>query len=131
MNKYLMKGYGVLGVAGFCLFLAMPASAADTDGDGVDDSLDNCILVANADQRDTNGDGFGNACDADINNDCGVNFGDLAALKAAFIPNPYSPDADFNGDGLVNFGDLARMKQTFFNSTMPGPGPGIPGNACD
>ncbi|MFK8016193.1 MAG: S8 family serine peptidase, partial [Gammaproteobacteria bacterium] len=34
--------------------------AVDTDGDGVADSADNCTLIANADQRDTNGDGFGN-----------------------------------------------------------------------
>ena len=29
--------------------------------------------MANPDQRDTNGDGFGNACDADLNNDNIVN----------------------------------------------------------
>ena len=30
-----------------------------------------CTLIANADQRDTNGDGYGNLCDADLNNDTG------------------------------------------------------------
>ncbi|MGB5471915.1 MAG: hypothetical protein WBQ78_00375, partial [Gammaproteobacteria bacterium] len=43
-------------------------SGIDTDSDTVDDAIDNCTLVANADQRDTNGDGFGNVCDADFNN---------------------------------------------------------------
>ena len=33
---------------------ALASIAPDTDGDGVPDPLDNCTLVANADQRDTN-----------------------------------------------------------------------------
>ncbi len=103
----------------------------DIDGDGVDNAADNCVEVANTDQRDTDGDGIGNDCDADLDNNCSVNFGDLAALKAAFFPAPYEPDADFDGDGFVNFGDLAFMKSTFFNGQSPGPGPtGLP-NACN
>ncbi len=105
--------------------------APDTDGDGVDDDTDNCPETINADQRDTNGDGIGNACDADITDDCSVNFADLAALKAAFFPRPYVANADFDGDSLVNFGDLAFMKSTFFNGDNPGPGPGAPGNDCE
>ncbi len=104
--------------------------AADLDGDGARDNEDNCTEVHNADQRDTNGDNIGNACDADLDDSCAVNFGDLAMLKAAFFPRPYDPDADFDGDGYVNFGDLAFMKSTFFNGANPGPGPsGLP-NAC-
>ncbi len=103
----------------------------DADSDGIADDADNCTNVANADQRDTDGDGIGNACDADITGDCAVNFADLAALKIAFFPGPYDANADFNGDGAVNFGDLALMKATFFNSASPGPGPAAPGNACE
>lgn len=36
---------------------------ADTDGDGVPDSSDNCPNKANTLQEDTDGDGVGNACD--------------------------------------------------------------------
>lgn len=35
----------------------------DTDGDGVDDSIDNCPLTPNPLQEDTNGNGVGDACE--------------------------------------------------------------------
>lgn len=41
----------------------------DTDGDGILDNIDNCPAVANADQADTDGDGIGNVCDNDMDND--------------------------------------------------------------
>ena len=69
------------------------------------------------DQYDSNGDGYGNRCDADLNNDGAVNFADLAILKANFF-TAY-PDADFNYDHAVNFADLAILKSMFFE----GPGP--------
>jgi hypothetical protein len=38
--------------------------AADTDGDGIADTNDNCPKVSNADQKDSNANGIGDACDA-------------------------------------------------------------------
>ncbi|MEM6638558.1 MAG: dockerin type I domain-containing protein [Pseudomonadota bacterium] len=97
----------------------------DADGDGVADQFDNCLNVSNNSQLDGDGDGLGNACDADINNDCTVNFIDLGLFRQVF----FSSDgvADFNGDGTVNFLDLGILRQRFF--TPPGPS-GVP-NACD
>ncbi len=96
---------------------AFAGNLGDSDGDGITDPLDNCIETPNPDQRDTNDDGFGNICDADLTNDGQTNFGDLAALKADWMGT--NPDADLNGDGLTNFGDLIRMKQLF--QQAPGP----------
>ena len=38
-------------------------SPGDADGDGVPDASDNCLNTANPDQKDTNNDGQGDACD--------------------------------------------------------------------
>jgi formylglycine-generating enzyme len=100
-------------------------SVPDQDGDGVADATDNCLDAGNADQRDTDADGIGNACDPDLNQDCSVNFGDLGLLKSVFFGA--DPDADFNGDGVVNFLDLGIMQARFFGP--PGPS-GVP-NVCN
>ena len=97
--------------------VSLPPS--DTDNDGVPDNSDNCILVPNSSQNDSNGDGYGNICDGDLDNLGGVvNFGDLALFKGLF--GTANPDADFDGTGgVVNFGDLAIFKGLF--GSPPGP----------
>ncbi|MFK7888305.1 MAG: proprotein convertase P-domain-containing protein [Gammaproteobacteria bacterium] len=103
---------------GWCV---LPTSgAADSDGDGVDDAADNCTNVANPDQIDADGDGYGNFCDADINNDCVVNAVDLGLLRTFFFGSDAT--ADFNSDGNVNAVDLGIMRTLFFQP--PGPGAG-------
>ncbi len=58
----------------------------NSDSDGAGDACDNCTLVDNTGQQDTDGDGHGNICDGDFNNSCGaVDFIDLAAFKTAFF----------------------------------------------
>lgn len=88
-----------------------PSMFVDSDGDDSVDGADNCPGFSNGDQRDTNGDGHGNACDADLNNDGIVNAFDLAGFKGVF--GTANADADFNGDGIVNARDLARFKALF------------------
>ena len=38
----------------------------DTDGDGVIDEIDNCVISRNSEQCDTDLDGYGNGCDGDF-----------------------------------------------------------------
>lgn len=95
----------------------------DTDGDGVSDSVDNCTLIANAGQIDTDGDGYGNACDADFNNDCVVNFLDISSFAGEFLGA--NALFDINTDGAVNFLDFVVVSQAFLQ--QPGPGLGL----CD
>ena len=98
----------------------------DTDNDGVTDSLDNCINVPNGplildaggnSQLDTNADGYGNLCDADLNNDGVVNGLDVGFFVAAF--GTTDADADFNGSGFVNGVDT----DVFVNGWGKAPGP--------
>lgn len=97
----------------------------DADGDGVMDDVDNCQFVFNPGQRDTNGDGFGNRCDADLDDDCTVGFSDLALMKSAFFGTAPTPDLD--GDGVVSFSDMAILKTSFFSP----PGPSCARNICE
>lgn len=92
--------------------------AQDVDLDGVPDLTDNCLVTPNPTQLDTDADLFGNACDADFNNDGFVNFLDLSALAAAFMT--VNPTFDLNGDGVVNFLDISLFAPLF--NTAPGPG---------
>ena len=108
------------------IFTSNAFAATDTDGDGVIDSSDNCILNPNGPlipdaggniQLDTNSDGYGNFCDPDFDNDLIVASADLAYFKSTFFTT--DPDADLNGDGIVNASDLAILKPFFFQP--PGP----------
>jgi len=101
----------------FNVTISAPVLLTDTDEDGIQDSEDNCTLQKNPLQQDTDKDGFGNICDADLNNDGSVNFLDLGLFKAVFATS--DPDADFNSDGSVNFLDLGLFKKMF--TKPPGP----------
>ncbi|MBI5787672.1 MAG: right-handed parallel beta-helix repeat-containing protein [Candidatus Schekmanbacteria bacterium] len=95
----------------------------DMDGDGIFDMCDNCINVKNPDQCDTNSDGYGNACDGDLNNDGRANSVDLGLFKKSLLlpkTDPVYRDADFNCDGKVNAIDLGLFKKLLQNK-LPGP----------
>lgn len=91
----------------------------DVDSDDKKDGADNCLLRPNADQRDTDGDGYGNACDPDLDNNFVVDDNDANLMKGQFLKKNPNPTADLDGDGKVNFKDLALLKA--FMGRAPGP----------
>nr|MDJ0785134.1 S8 family serine peptidase [Desulfosarcinaceae bacterium] len=116
------SGHGMLDIVVAFEELFQTQGGPDSDGDGVPDTNDNCIEVANPDQLDTNGDGYGNRCDTDLNNDGMTDFDDFDIFRSVFGSS--DPDADFNGDGLVNTRDFLIFR-AFFNKP-PGPSGLVP-----
>ncbi|MES9994418.1 MAG: RHS repeat-associated core domain-containing protein [Candidatus Thiodiazotropha sp.] len=107
------------------------ASVGDRDNDGVADTEDNCSVLENPSQVDSDGDGYGNRCDTDLNNDGVVDNADLALYLQAHNtklvggwPNgrQYDPLMDFNDDQAVNGLDLWIFKTWYFSSEGAGPG---------
>jgi hypothetical protein len=97
-------------------------ASSDSDRDGIGDAEDNCISISNIDQRDTDGDDYGNICDPDFDNNLVINASDLAYFKTMFFTS--DENADLNGDGVVNAADLAILKTMFFKP--PGPSGLVP-----
>ena len=82
--------------------LHAPAQS-DADGDGVEDSVDNCPNIANADQADADGDGTGDACDAQDDTDTD---GDGVRDEIDNCPADANADqADDDNDGIGNVCD--------------------------
>jgi hypothetical protein len=99
----------------------------DSDGDGVPDVADNCKLAANGpndtaaagpSQNDTDGDGYGNMCDPDFNDNGIVDPTDFSLLKSRFGQTGF-PDQDLNGNGIVDPTDFSILKGMF--GLPPGP----------
>ncbi|MEM9385462.1 MAG: dockerin type I domain-containing protein [Pseudomonadota bacterium] len=85
---------------------------------------DDRLSPRNPNQRDTDSDGIGNFCDADLTNDRLVNVQDLAFIRAALQSS--GEDADLNGDGIVNGRDLRIARADLFAP----PGPSRIANIC-
>jgi hypothetical protein len=114
----LMIGFPVVSFAG---------PAVDTDGDGSFDWLDNCKAVSNAAQVDSDGDGCGNRCDADFDQNGTVGVADFTlwsnALGDTAPGPPFNASVDADVDGTIGIGDF-----TIWSNSLGGP-PGPSGIA--
>jgi hypothetical protein len=71
----------------------------DADSDGITDALDNCPLVTNNDQVNTDGDVSGDVCDSDDDNDL---MPDTWETTYGFNPLINDANGDADNDGLTN-----------------------------
>jgi hypothetical protein len=115
------------------LFTAAPGTGfagsllGNSDGDQLDDIVDNCRDVANPDQTDTDLDGCGNACDCDYDNNgkCGGSdfakvrhcFG-LSATAVVFSGFPCAL-VDSNNDGKIGGADFNTLRRGFNHTAGP------------
>jgi len=91
----LLQKLSIITVALLVVYaLSSPAYALDTDCDGVDDSVDNCIDAFNPTQGDLDNDETGDKCDADKDGDEIDNVDDNCPREV----NDLQEDAD--GDGV-------------------------------
>lgn len=108
------------------LCLAPAVVRAELDGDGVPDAADNCLEVPNASQSDTDGDGFGNACDCDFSGDGICNIDDFGLFLPDFVAAvDGGTGTDMNGDGAVDLSDFTPFLAGFLLG-VPGPSGLVP-----
>jgi len=104
-------------------FLEVAVAVVDSDGDGVMDDVDNCVATPNADQSNSDADVFGNACDADFDNNGSVDFPDYFTFVSVY--GTADALADFDGSGTVDFPDYFTFVRLY--GSAPGPsGPNAP-----
>jgi hypothetical protein len=138
-KKHMKNGI----IAIFCAILlsfgvAMTASAGsvvDTDGDAVPDLFDNCRDGSNGnpsangpfaavgacntpEQLDTDGDGFGNPCDGDLNQSGLVDGSDTSIMFGLLFQAGNAGDLDCTG--LTDGSDVSALFTLLFKN--PGPG---------
>ncbi len=110
------------------VFSVGPLWSEDNDGDGIPDDGDlsgfagdapcdgcqtlacddNCRTTANPSQTDTDNDGYGNACDCDLNNDGQVGMADFMQFRGCWGSSEAM--ADFDHDGHVGMADFMILR---------------------
>jgi hypothetical protein len=138
----------ILSAATLLISVGTQARAADSDGDGIRNALDNCKLdynpgqededldligdacdnctcVGNPGQVDANNDGFGNRCDPDLNDDMIVGGPDVGIIWQCFnmpggrVTSHRCKISDLDTNGTVDAADVLIWENYF---AMP-PGP--------
>ena len=116
-----------LTVGGVADTFTSTTTGLDTDSDGIPDAGDNCTLIANPTQCDSDGDGFGNHCDGDLNNNGFTNTQDYVLFRAQLGQPSVDPtynQADLNCSGSVNSQDYVLFRGLL--GSPPGPSGLVP-----
>lgn len=98
-NRLIADSYDV-SASGFDSRSGYGRISLDADSDSFNHDSDNCTLISNLDQLDTDLDSFGNVCDSDDDND-----GLLDVVELSIGTNTVLVDSDF--DGLSDFFEVA------------------------
>ena len=85
----------------------------DSDLDGVEDSIDNCVDVSNTNQLNHDGDDFGNLCDDDDDNDSILDVNDSHPLDST-----ESSDLDGATSLVLDVGDGSDSDKYIDGSTI-------------
>ena len=83
--------------------------------DGIQDDMDNCVEIANSDQHDADGDGRGDVCDEDADDDTVLNHQDNCPI----VPNTDQKDDNNNGIGDRCEGDMDDDSHPDFHDNCP------------
>lgn len=90
-------------------------ATCDSDGDGVEEKVDNCPITLNSEQVDRDADGRGDVCDDDLDGDAVANTGDgcpvITALTASGCP---AADRTVRARHLRKKRDLAVRVRSYY-----------------
>ena len=131
MMRNLVVLLACAGLLAFGLSISSFAKGIDADLDGVTDISDNCTIDPNGPsgsgttscnaQEDGDGDGYGNPCDTDFNNDGATGPDDLSTMLAAVKVVGTDPNLDPNCDGASGPDDLSKTLADVKAVRIPGP----------
>jgi hypothetical protein len=107
---------------------ALAQTGGDSDSDGIPDPLDNCTLAPNPGQEDDDRDGFGNRCDADLDQTGNVTISDVNRFRICWLAQTSGADfnlaCDFDASGTLASRDVLILSRSF--GKPPGPSGLVP-----